>query len=57
MRFKNWCFKNVDLIVKTSEHVSSARAVKGNGRIQPLFQEGVSLWAEPENKWVLNKLS
>ena len=55
MKFKNQCFKNVDLIVETSEHVFSAQGVKVNGRIQCLFKEGVSMWAELENKWVLNK--
>lgn len=54
MRFKNQCFKNVDLIGETSEHMFSAQGVKVNGRIQCLFQESVSMWAELENKWVLN---
>ena len=54
MRFKNLCFKNVDLIVGTSEDMFSAQGVKVNGRIQSLFKEGVSMWAELENKWVLN---
>ena len=44
----------MDLIVETSEHVFSAQGVKVNGRIQRLFKEGVSMWAELENKWVLN---
>ena len=55
MRFKNQCFKTVDLGVETSEDMFSAQGVKVNGRIQPLFKEGVSMWAELENKWVLNK--
>ena len=55
MRFKNQCFKTVDLGVETSEDMFSAQGVKVNGRIQPLFKKGVSMWAEIENKWVLNK--
>ena len=54
MRFKNQCFNNVDLVAETLEHVFSAQGVKVNGRIQRLFKEGVSTWAELENKWVLN---
>ena len=45
----------MDLIVETSEDMFSAQGVKVNRRIQPLFKEGVSMWAELENKWVLNK--
>ena len=44
----------MDLIVETLKHVFSAQGVKVNGRIQCLFKEGVSMWAELENKWVLN---
>ena len=47
-------FSAQGFIVETSEHVFSAQGVKVNGRIQPLFKEGVSMWAELENKWVLN---
>ena len=46
MRFKNQCFKTVYLGVETSEDMFSAQGVKVNGRIQPLFKEGVSMWAE-----------
>ena len=50
MRFKKQCFKNVDLIVETLDTFFSAQGVKVNGRIQHLFKEGVSMWAELENK-------